>query len=349
MSTVDVTDEEQVACRRARIAAVEPMAGLTTLFTSLPQQEPESELTGILSAPIVEKSSTRRRGKRSAGTPLKTQDLFIRFEQEISTSHAMTSARREKMAFRSLSRLLGHVEANKLGPHEAYEYSRARAAEGIAAGTVDYELRLLRQVFSTARTLWGDSYRMLQLPAVRGRRVYTRARTGIALAQSDVDRLLGACSLELAAVVTVALETGLRISELVTLTADQIDFDKGLITIEQQKNGKRSVLPLSQKALETLSQSLPGEVRRGRRVFLRQNGQAWTDSLLRQHFYRAATAAGLLSCRFHDLRHTFATRLLERGVSMHTVQKLGRWSSVTMLNRYGHYDVEGLRQALDNK
>lgn len=344
MSTVDVTEEEQVRCNNVRTANPQGLAGSTTLSTSTPQKEPGSALAAISNASIAGTSSTRLRRSKREPTVLRAKHLFARFEQEISPSHATTSARREKMAFKSLTRLLGHLEASRLGPHEAYQYRKAREQEGIQAGTLDYELRLLRQVFSTARALWGAAYADCSLPVVRGVRPRIPLGRSVALDESQVRRLLLWCAPELASVVTVALETGLRISELVALTADQIDFDKGLITIEQQKNGKRSVLPLSQTALGILRQST---VQRGGPVFLRRNGQAWTGSLLREHFKKAITEAGIRPCRFHDLRHTFATRLLERGVSMHTVQKLGRWSSVVMLQRYGHYDVEHLREALD--
>lgn len=345
-SKLEIDERLGGKCKSVPSVMVEHSVGCQTLSMSTQLPEPVSDLTAIFAAPIAGTGSThpRRSRRKTVSTELKTSALFSRYEREVSISHATSSCRREQMAFRSLTRLLGHLDANRLGPHEAYTYRRTRETESIAAGTVDYELRLLQQVFSTARVLWEPAYSALPVPVVPGVKPRLASRPGVALGEPEITRLLTACAPELASVVTVALETGLRISELVALTASQIDFDKGLITIEQQKNGKRSVLPLAQKALRALKE---GATRPEGRLFLRRNGQAWTDRLLREHFQAAVKSAGLPPCRFHDLRHTFATRLLERGVSMHAVQQLGRWSSVVMLQRYGHYDVEHLREALD--
>jgi Phage integrase family len=51
--------------------------------------------------------------------------------------------------------------------------------------------------------------------------------------------------------------------------------------------------------------------------------------------------------RFHDLRHTFATRLVQNGVDFYRVQKLGRWKNVTMVQRYAHHYPESLRAAIE--
>ena len=51
--------------------------------------------------------------------------------------------------------------------------------------------------------------------------------------------------------------------------------------------------------------------------------------------------------RFHDLRHTFATRLVQGGVGIYEVQKLGRWKSITMVQRYAHHYSESLRSAIE--
>lgn len=44
--------------------------------------------------------------------------------------------------------------------------------------------------------------------------------------------------------------------------------------------------------------------------------------------------------RFHDLRHTFATRLVQAGVGIHEVQKPGRWKNASMVMRYAHHNPE---------
>ncbi|MFH1758104.1 MAG: tyrosine-type recombinase/integrase [Pseudomonadota bacterium] len=64
-------------------------------------------------------------------------------------------------------------------------------------------------------------------------------------------------------------------------------------------------------------------------------------------FYSAAKKAGLKHLRFHDLRHTFATRLVQAGVDIYTVQKLGRWKNISMVMRYAHHHPESLRSGVE--
>ena len=51
--------------------------------------------------------------------------------------------------------------------------------------------------------------------------------------------------------------------------------------------------------------------------------------------------------RFHNLRHTFATRLVQAGEDIDTVQKLGRWKTISMVMRYAHHHPESLRAGIE--
>ena len=64
-------------------------------------------------------------------------------------------------------------------------------------------------------------------------------------------------------------------------------------------------------------------------------------------FDDAMDRAKVENFRFHDLRHTFATRLVQAGVGMYEVQKLGRWKTPSMVMRYAHHNPESLRPAIE--
>ncbi|KAA0244571.1 MAG: hypothetical protein DYG83_14215 [Candidatus Brocadia sp. AMX2] len=63
-------------------------------------------------------------------------------------------------------------------------------------------------------------------------------------------------------------------------------------------------------------------------------------------FRALSKKAGIEKFRFHNLRHTFATRLIQCGIDVYTVQRLGRWKSIQMVLRYAHHHAESLRSGI---
>jgi len=82
-------------------------------------------------------------------------------------------------------------------------------------------------------------------------------------------------------------------------------------------------------------------------VFLNQNGNRINARNLIRSFQAAVKKSGIAPCRFHDLRHTFATRLVQAGEDIYSVQKLGRWKNISMVIRYAHHYPESLRSGVE--
>jgi integrase len=82
-------------------------------------------------------------------------------------------------------------------------------------------------------------------------------------------------------------------------------------------------------------------------VFFNHAGQPWDARNLLRAFYAARRKAAIQGFRFHDLRHTFASRLVQDGVDLYAVQRLGRWKSIKMVQHYGHHYPESLRAAVE--
>lgn len=81
-------------------------------------------------------------------------------------------------------------------------------------------------------------------------------------------------------------------------------------------------------------------------VFLSKAGTGLDARNLLRGFYKARKEARLKDFRFHDLRHTFATRLVQAGVDIYKVQKLMRHKSPIMTQRYAHHFSESLRDGV---
>ena len=108
-----------------------------------------------------------------------------------------------------------------------------------------------------------------------------------------------------------------------------------------------ATLILVTRAVEVLqARSRVRQIPDGFVFFNRDGGQINARNLLRS-FYAACDKAKVFTFRFHDLRHTFATRLVQAGVDLYAVQKLGRWKSISMVERYAHHCPESLRTGVE--
>lgn len=148
----------------------------------------------------------------------------------------------------------------------------------------------------------------------------------------------------------VALGTGFRINEVLSLTKDSVDFGRGLIFVSNPKwkNDPRRTLgvPISTEVREILLR-LDREAR-GRDLFV-HNGTGRRPS--RGCFYNrlraACEAVGIFGVHPHSLRHTFGTRLGEANVNVKMIQRLMGHQDVKMTLRYIHPADETLRAVVE--
>jgi integrase len=148
-------------------------------------------------------------------------------------------------------------------------------------------------------------------------------------------------------VIQFALQTGLRQGELLNLQWPHVDLFRRTMTILEQKNHAVDTLPLNEVAVEVLKGQAKVRHLRSTYVFATGNGTRRHARNLCRDFAKACDTAHVKSFRFHDLRHTFATRLVRAGVDLYSVQKLGRWKTVAMVMRYAHHYPESLRPGVE--
>lgn len=148
-------------------------------------------------------------------------------------------------------------------------------------------------------------------------------------------------------IVTVALNTGMRQDEILSLRWPDVDLFRKTITIMRSKNGEKRTIPMNQKVFELLK--IKAKVRniRDNHVFPSEAGTKIHDRNLRRGFYDALEKAGITDFKFHDLRHTFATRLVQANVDLYTVSKLLGHKDIKMSQRYAHHCPESLRGGVE--
>jgi integrase-like protein len=119
------------------------------------------------------------------------------------------------------------------------------------------------------------------------------------------------------------------------------------ITLLEQKNGGRDTLPVNATTLDVLKARANVRSRTTDYVFSNGAGNRRDARDLLRVFYPAMKKADVRRFRFHDLRHSFATRLVHAGADIYTVQKLGRWKTISMVMRYAHHHSESLRAGIE--
>ena len=163
------------------------------------------------------------------------------------------------------------------------------------------------------------------------------------LEPEEEDRLLAKCAEPLRTLILVGIHCGLRLqSEALTLKWCDIDLGRRLLTVQAAyaKSGHTRSVPLNSLALAALAR-LP---KKSEWVFAKPNGMAY---IAVRGFGAACRRAGLDDVTPHTTRHTFATRLIASGVDLRTVQELGGWAQLKMLERYGHVTTARKAEAVE--
>lgn len=163
--------------------------------------------------------------------------------------------------------------------------------------------------------------------------------------ESDATGLLFERFCSLKPVFVVALETGLRKSDLLNLQWAQVDLAGGSIRLTMKKTKKKAVTPISQLCREALEECQHRAIV-GRYVFVTSEGQRVADIAVRRAFLRAKRIAGITRrFRFHDLRHSAACALASAGVSLQVIQMILGHTSIKMTERYVRVNDAAVAQA----
>ena len=144
----------------------------------------------------------------------------------------------------------------------------------------------------------------------------------------------------------LALHTGMRFSEQYNLRWADVDFERKIATIQIAKSGKREHVILNSSAIAALAK-LRSRLAADKEVGSELVCSSPTAYSAREWFKEAMLEAGVTKFRWHDLRHTFASRLIVADVNILTVQKLMRHETLTMTLRYAHLAPSHLHEAVE--
>jgi integrase len=242
--------------------------------------------------------------------------------------------------------LRGDIKLEKISSRDIDLYISHRL-KTVSPVTVNIEIKTLKASFNTALRwkIIGENpmkeVSMLRIPE----------RDPIFLTREDFDRLRSTIGDEwFRRIVVVAASTGMRRAEILNLRRDDIDLARRTIRIQSNdvyktKAGKNRTIPMSDAVHQVIQKCvLENE---SEYVFSSGGRQILEDSLT-QKFRRCVRKANFDNkVHFHSLRHTFATWLVQDGVSLYEVQKLLGHSASRVTEIYSHLAPQGLHATVN--
>jgi len=291
-----------------------------------------------------------------------TQNLLTEWLENYQKEHvkARTYQRYRGLISMHISPSLGEKKITELGRKEIQEFlatqkkdGNLRNGEKLSATSTNMMLTLLNLAFEYAC----DMEYVEENPCVRVRRVKSESKKIEAFTREEqkaIEKTIEGSEDRRLHGILLCLYSGLRIGELLALTWNDVDLERGVIKVtktvyrERDENGEwrlfedlpktkasDRVIPLPEYMVEVLRQDLASA--RSQYVVENKKGERMSIRSYQYLFEKLTERAGARKLNFHALRHTFATRAIECGMDVRTVADLmGHKNASITLNRYAH-------------
>jgi excisionase family DNA binding protein len=271
--------------------------------------------------------------------------VFSDFADQYFENYARTNKRSaitDWYMLKQLTKYLGSYDLGQISPLIIENLRRGQLERGRSKSTTNRYLALLGKMMNLAID-WGM---LVENPITKikffSEKGNLRERI---LSANEEGALLNCCAPHILPIVLTALHTGMRKGEILGLRWSQLDLSKRIIKLENTKSGKPRLVPISSYLLSVL---MIQRQKKGASEYVFPNPES-NDALqdVKRSFHSAANRAGINGLRFHDLRHTFASRLVEAGVDLITVKELLGHHSVKVTERYTHSNAQQKKLAVE--
>lgn len=277
------------------------------------------------------KSEYWRRDKLKQGPRRRWQEAVVRWVRE---SQHKRSLKYDVIKLEWLDQYLRNKFLDEIDSQLIETIVTQKELAGVSPATANRYLALMRSILRKAAHEWGwldkaPHVRMRKEPAGRQR----------FLTRDEATRLLDELPDHLRPMARFSLATGLRASNVTGLKWFQVDLPNrsAWIPPSDSKSGQAIGVPLNRNAIEVIQGQLGVHPEY---VFTYHGHPVRRCST--HAFYKALRRAGIDDCRWHDLRHTWASWHAQAGTTVDVLQRLGGWKSAEMVRRYAHLTMEHL-------
>ena len=237
-------------------------------------------------------------------------------------------------------RLLKQIAAKDIEEYKSHRAAcRLKKGDRVKKSTVNREIDLLKSLMARA-VEWGyvkanptQGVRKFKIDVEEP--VFLTSAQGAALLQTATGQMKG--------FVAVGLNAGLRKSEMFNLKWDDVDFGRKEIRVTKSKGKRFRVIPMNSSLLDILARH-PRHIQKPY-VFHNADGSPWRD--VRKGFEAALKEAGVPRIRIHDMRHSFVSNLVMRGVDLNSVKELAGHQDIATTMKYAHLAPGHLKDSVE--
>lgn len=209
----------------------------------------------------------------------------------------------------------------------------------IKPNSLKRQLAPLQNMFEIAKEEWNIPIR--ENPLAKLRLSGTDIRRERRLREGEYQKLFKATQTrrnkELKDIIDLAIETGMRRGEILSLSWSQVDIERRSLTVLESKNGYSRTIPLTDNAIDIFK----AKIKADGNVFMT------TKDGLKMAWGRITSIAGIEDLRFHDLRHEAISRFFEMGLTVPEVAMLSGHREIKMLMRYAHARKSNIQKKLN--
>jgi integrase len=282
----------------------------------------------------IKRREEKRNGRSNNHEPNRIADHTF---QELAEEYLKWTVRQRCFRYKNI--MIGQLlttfknyRLNQINTRLLEHYQAERIKRGNKASTVNRVIATVKHMYTKA-VEWDMASEELLRRVRKVKLLEENNRRLRFLSKEECQSLIESCNINIRDIVIIALNTGMRKGEILSLKWDNVDLTHGFILLNETKNGDRREIPINDTARKIL----------GRQEKASDIDYVFYNRVTREALYwiyssfgKACRKAGIINFRFHDLRHTFASQLVMAGVDIVTVKELLGHKSLTMTLRYAH-------------
>ncbi|HBH17914.1 MAG TPA: hypothetical protein DDX14_03055 [Cyanobacteria bacterium UBA9579] len=246
---------------------------------------------------------------------------------------------------KTLKAFFNNRKLREITPFLVEKYRLSRIKEEKANSTINKEVRLMRRMFNLAIDNGWTNINPCTSKKVKPLREENKKERFFSFEEEQ--RLLSACygsNAFLKPIIITALQTGMRKEEILSLKWSNVDLKNGYVTLLKTKNGKKRNIPISSLLMNELKEL--HENRLTEYVFTNPFTKERNRDI-RGVYETACKRAKIDDLRFHDLRHTAATRMVSAGIDLVVIQEILGHADIKSTMVYSHPVPERKKQAIE--